>query len=142
MTNAATFLTLTLLNLSIAPAVQALEIPAGKWGMNSETLTPMSAEPIKEYNEECIEEDFDPAQMLANSDLGTQCQVLPTVDTDSEFNSNISCDMGQAGSSAGTMRITVDGNEARGEMQMSIAVAGQVMEMRNTWTGERLGACD
>jgi len=131
----------TVLSLSHSPLSLALELPEGKWGMNSETLTPMSAEPIKDYSEQCIE-DFDPMQMLAESEMGAQCQVVPTVNTATEFNSNVSCDMGQAGSSSGTMRITVDGEEAKGEMEMSIAVAGQVMQLRNTWNGRRLGACD
>jgi|GEM_PF-963925 Protein of unknown function (DUF3617). len=137
-----TLLVLVLPFATLASNLQALELPAGKWGMNSETLTPMATTPITDYSEECIEEDFDPVQMLADSEVSERCEITPTTNTATEFASDLSCNVGQGGTSTGTMRITVNGEEASGEMQMSIAVNGQVMQLSNKWTGRRLGACD
>jgi hypothetical protein len=145
MTPTARHLTLSafaLLGTLAALDTQALEMPAGKWSMTSETLTPMAAEPMTSSNEECITEGFDPAEMLTKSNLGRQCKLTPTTDTATEFAADMACDMGGTDTAQGKMRVTLDGEQASGEMQLTVNMAGQALQMSNKWTGQRLGACD
>jgi hypothetical protein len=137
-----TLSTCALLGLFITLDAQALVLPAGKWRMDSETITPMAAEPMQETNEQCIAENFNPAEELTQANLGRQCQLAPTTDTDSEFAADMTCDMGAGATAKGNMRVTLNGETAAGEMQMTIDMAGTVMQMSNKWTGQRLGACD
>ncbi|MDR0780630.1 MAG: hypothetical protein LBF16_08045 [Pseudomonadales bacterium] len=131
---------LALLSILGAAASQAVELPAGKWGMDSATLTPESADPIKGYSEECFATDFDPAAALTQSALGDRCLFTPTTDSATEFAADLTCDMDEAGLANGTLHITLNGTEASGALQLTLD-AGHML-LNNQWTGKRLGACE
>jgi hypothetical protein len=143
MTPTARHLTLSaaaLLGTLATLAAQAIELPAGKWGMNSETVSPSAAEPMKDYSEECFIENFNPATAVTESGLGDQCLFTPTTDTAAEFAADLVCDMGDAGTASGNMRIKLNGAEASGELKLGLD-AGHML-LSNKWTGKRLGACE
>jgi hypothetical protein len=137
-----TLSTCALVGAFVVCDAQALILPAGQWRMDSETITPMAAEPITATTEQCIAANFDPAAELTQADMGRQCQLAPTTDTDSEFAADMSCDMGDGATAQGRMRVTLDGETAAGEMQMIIDMADTLMQISNKWSGRRLGACD
>lgn len=131
-----------MLGLAVAAApAGALEMPPGKWGITSETITPMAPAPVTDYTEDCVQDDFDPVSLM-QSEMAQECQLTTNTDTATELDADLQCAMPGAGTVQGKLLFTVDGNSATGQMNMSINVGGQVMEMSSKWSGELLGACD
>lgn len=127
--------------LLTATSAGALEIPAGKWGITSETTSPMSPQPRTQYTEECMVEGTDPFAMM-NAEMAQQCKLTTTSDTDSEMQADLQCTMPGAGTMQGKITFRLDGNNSSGEMLMTMNMGGQTMQMSSKWSGERLGACD
>jgi hypothetical protein len=123
----------------------ALEMPPGRWAINSETIAPMAPEPIVEYTEDCIEDNFDPVSLI-QAEMTEQCAITTNIDTATELDADLQCAIPGAPAGSGTvlgkLLFSVDGDNARGQMNMSINMGGQVMEMSSKWSAQRLGACD
>ena len=55
----------------VSASAFSLELKPGKWGITSETASPMSAEPASQYSEEFIEDgNFDPLAEMMQSGMG------------------------------------------------------------------------
>lgn len=133
-------LALTVLISTGIHSAQALEIKNGKWGITTEVNVPMSAEPIVEYMEECMEGDFDPMAELLEQDI-TVCEILSSQDSDNLLEMTMQCTIADAGTMKGEMFFEVFGDTANGRVDMTMDFGGMTMNMDSTWSGEYLGAC-
>lgn len=127
--------------LACSGTTLAVELKAGKWGTNSTVVVPMAQEPVTEYSEECVAEDFDPVQEMLG-EMGDQCDITINEDTSTALNADMSCEVPGAGTMTGTLSFVINGDNATGSMLMSMNVGGMAMETSATFESEYLGACD
>jgi hypothetical protein len=124
----------------IAPAVEAVEVKAGKWAINSETVTPMSSQPVVQQMEECVAEDFDPVAEMVDQGAAQQCTVSNVQDSQNQLDADLQCDMPGIGTVQGKMSFVVNDTSGTGILNLSMNLAGQVLQMSTKWSGEYLGA--
>ena len=134
------------LGLIAANPVMALEldIRPGKWGMTSTATMPMVAQPMEQYEEQCIAEGFDPVADLESqmAQMGTQCSITVTEDTASEFQADISCPVPGMGTMSGNMSFSASGDTVNGSSLINMTVNGQTMQVTTSSEGQYLGPCD
>ena len=118
----------------------AIEVKPGKWGINSETTTPMSTQPVSQYMEECVEESFDPVAEMMEQGQAQQCTISDVKDSANQIDASLQCTMPGIGSVQGNMSFIVNGSSGTGEMHMSMNLGGQLLQMSTKWSGQYLGA--
>jgi hypothetical protein len=124
----------------IANTAAAIEVKPGKWAVTSETVTPMSTQPAVQQMEECVEENFDPVAEMVNQGAAQQCTISNVQDSQNQLDADLRCDIPGIGSVQGAMSFVVNGTSGTGILNMSMNMAGQVLQMSTNWSGEYLGA--
>jgi hypothetical protein len=118
----------------------AIEVKPGKWGVNSETTTPMSTQPVSQYLEECVDESFDPVAEMVDQGTAQQCTITNIQDSDNKLDADLQCTMPGVGTVQGKMSFVVNDTSGTGVMNMSMNLGGQLLQMSTKWSGEYLGA--
>src|SRR5688572_22277523 len=75
----------------IAAAAGAIEVKPGKWAVSSETITPMSTQPVIQQMEECVEETFDPVAEMVDQGAAQQCTITNVQDSANQLNADLQC---------------------------------------------------
>ncbi|MES2626783.1 MAG: DUF3617 family protein [Pseudomonadota bacterium] len=117
----------------------AIEVKPGKWAVNSITTTPMSTQPVNNYMEECVEEAFDPVAEMVKQGEAQQCTITNVQDSANQLDADLQCTMPGVGSVQGKMSFIVNDSAGTGQLNMSMNLGGQVLQMSTSWTGEYLG---
>ena len=127
----------------ISQGAVALDLKVGKWSFTSTTAMPMMA-PMVETTEECIEEGYDALAEIKNGlvEGGMQCDVSITVDTATELNGALSCEILGAGSMDGTLKFVAQGDTASSSLLMSMDMGGQALNISSESTARYIGAFD
>jgi len=126
----------------VSASAFSLELKPGKWGITSETASPMSAEPASQYSEECIEDgNFDPLAEMMQSGMAQQCKLTTHTNSATTLDADLDCAIPGAGSMTGKITFNVAGESASGGMNMSMDMGGQQLQMSSKWNGKYLGAC-
>ena len=125
----------------------AVELRPGKWEFQSTTRFSLVPEPRVETRVRCVtEQTQDPVENLTQ---GGNCRV-----TDRSTSGNTvrwAAECGVPGAPGGetapstakaTGQVTSEGDRVHGQMDMSMAVGEQEVQMDIAWTGQRLGDCD
>ena len=118
----------------------AIEVKPGKWGVNSETTTPMSTQPVSQYMEECVEESFDPVAEMIDQGQAQQCTITNIQDSTNQLDADLQCTMPGVGTVEGKMSFVVNEGSGTGAMNLSMSLGGQLLQMSTKWSGEYLGA--
>ena len=118
----------------------AIEVKPGKWGVNSETVTPMSTQPVSQYMEECVEETFDPVAEMVDQGNAQQCTITNIQDGANQLDADLQCNMPGVGSVKGKMSFVVNDSAGTGVLNLSMNLGGQLLQMSTKWSGEYLGA--
>jgi len=119
----------------------AVEVKPGRWAISSETVTPMSTQPVIQQMEECVEEDFDPVAEMVDQGAAQQCTISNIQDSSNQIDADLQCNMPGVGAVQGDMSFVVNDTSGTGLLNMSMNLGGQVLRMSTTWKGEYLGAC-
>ncbi len=125
----------------IAVEASAIDVKPGKWAVNSETMTPMSTQPVSQYMEECVDETFDPVAEMVGQGAAQQCTITNIQDTGNQIDADLQCNMPGVGSVQGDMTFVVNDNSGTGRLNLSMNLGGQLLQMSTKWSGEYLGAC-
>ena len=123
----------------MAAETQAIEVKPGKWGVNSETTTPMSTQPATQYLEECVDEAFDPVAEMVDQGAAQQCTITNIQDSSNQLNADLQCNMPGIGTVQGKMSFVVNDTAGTGLLNMSMTLGGQLLQMSTKWSGEYLG---
>ncbi len=123
----------------IAAAAGAIEVKPGKWSVVSETITPMSTQPAIQQMEECVEETFDPVAEMVDQGAAQQCTITNIQDSSNQLNADLQCNMPGVGTVQGKMSFVVNGTAGTGNLNLSMNLAGQVLQMTTKWSGEYVG---
>lgn len=124
----------------ITGGANAIEVKPGKWAVTSETVTPMSTQPVIQQMEECVEEDFDPVAEMVDQGAAQQCTITNVRDSANQLDADLQCNMPGVGSVQGEMSFVVNGSSGTGILNLSMNLAGQLLQMSTKWSGEYLGA--
>ena len=123
----------------VAASAGAIEVRPGKWAVTSETTTPMSAQPMKQSLEECVDESFDPVAEMMEQGAAQQCSITNVRDSSTRLDADVQCTMPGVGTVQGQMSFIVNGMSGTGTMEMSMNLGGQVLRMNTKWSGEYIG---
>jgi hypothetical protein len=119
----------------------AIEVKPGKWAVNSETMTPMSTQPVSQYMEECVDETFDPVAEMVDQGAAQQCTLTNIQDSGNQLDADLQCNMPGLGVVQGDMSFVVHDSSGTGQLDLSMNLGGQLLQMSTKWSGEYLGAC-
>lgn len=124
-----------------ASGAGAIEVKTGKWEVTMTTENPMLPRPQVNTTTECVEEsDYDIGDTLVNDDT---CEILDRESSKTEEKWSMRCQGGgDMPEMTGRGHLRSMGDVTEGEMQMSVTINGQAMQMRHTWKGKYLGPCD
>jgi hypothetical protein len=123
----------------IAAAAGAIEVKPGKWAVNSETITPLSTQPVIQQMEECVDETFDPVAEMVNQGAAQQCTISNIQDSSNQLNADLQCNMPGVGTVQGKMSFIVNDSAGTGNLNLSMNVGGQVLQMTTKWSGAYVG---
>lgn len=88
---------------------------------------------------ECVRErEYDIQKLL--SDQGA-CTLTDTSVNGPTLSWTMSCKSEGGPSATGSGQITSHGDQVEGHMTMEMAMPGQTMQMKTSWTGRRIGDC-
>jgi hypothetical protein len=124
----------------IAATAVAIEVKPGKWAVNSETVTPMSTQPVIQQLEECVDENFDPVAEMVDQGAAQQCTVSNIQDSSNQLDADLQCNMPGVGVVQGKMSFVVNDTAGTGVLNLSMNLAGQVLQMSTKWSGQYVGA--
>lgn len=125
-----------LLAIALSCNAHALKLETGMWEVTMQSTNPMTGQPMNETSRECIRDgEFDPVDQMAGD---ASCRVTDRKESGNSVTWKMEC--GGAGmpafNSEGTF--TSSGTSARGNMKMTMSMAGQTMVMQNTWQGRHV----
>ena len=124
--------------LFLIPAhVAAFTVTPGKWQFDYESTSPMSPEPQKKTETECIKEvEWDPMESIGKS---SHCKVSNVKQDSTSFSGNVSCGRGKGNAPmTGSMKYTSTSTAMTGRT----AFKGEGYDMEMKTNGKRLGECD
>lgn len=124
----------------VAANVGAIEVKPGKWAVSSETVTPMSSQPVIQQLEECVDENFDPVAEMVDQGAAQQCTISNVQESANQIGADLQCNMPGIGVVQGDMSFVVNDTSGTGSLNLSMNLAGQVLSMSTKWRGEYLGA--
>lgn len=136
---------MTAVALAIAPAMLAQAALAkdgptmnlGKWEVKTVSKSSMMPKEKVTTQTECVKEDKNPLEAIME---GGKCTVTKQETKGRTLTWEMEC--GQESSAKGTGSFTADGDTGEGVMEMSMKVHNMEMNVKNTWTGKRIGDCD
>jgi hypothetical protein len=132
--------TLALMPAMLAQPVSAKEGPTmkpGKWEVKTVQKGSMMPKEKVITTTECVKEDKNPLESIME---GGKCKVTKqeikgrTVTWDMECSDKYTA--------TGTGSFTADGDSGEGVLEMNMKLQNMEMNVKNTWTGKRLGDCD
>lgn len=138
--------------LLFASSAAGLGLNAGQWRFVSNTTSSMMPEPQSHTETKCITEEIAKQDPLAELVEKGGCKVLSRSEAGDTLTFEVEC-AGQGKmpvKSRGKGTFTSSGDKANGKMDLSVempevpnmpAMGGKVT-MQQSWTGERLGACE
>ncbi len=133
---------IAILSLSSAPRAEGtkgMKVSPGKWEIKMTSHMPMMPQPIVNVGTQCIKEsEMKPDEFLRESG---ECNFSNVVADGSEFSWSMICHT-DGGDLTGTGAFISRESEMSGVVIMEMQADGQVMMMKNTWEGKRIGACD
>ena len=108
----------------------------GKWEVKAESKTSMMPKAKVTTSTECVKEDKNPIEAIME---GGKCKVTKQETKGHTVTWDMEC--GQDYSAKGKGSFTANGDSGEGVLEMSLTVKGKQMDVRNTWTGKRIGDC-
>ena len=126
------------LTFSMLPAhVAAFTVTPGKWQFDYESTSPMSPEPQKKTETECVKEaEWDPMESIGKS---SHCKVSNVTHDSTSFSASVSCGRGKGNTPmTGSMQYTSTSTAMTGRT----AFKGEGYDMEMKTNGTRLGECD
>lgn len=131
-------LLLPLLTLAGPVTAEEFVVPAGNWQMTVTTTNPFMPNPVTRTRTECRPRAaFDPSELIKDAE---DCRITQQDVSASVLTFRMICDS-QTGKLTGSGRYEINGDQAKGYMDMSMDMQGQTMKMRMDMVGERLGDC-
>jgi len=131
------------------------DLNPGKWQFDTTVVMSMSPEPTQQSETKCITKEEAESDPLASIVEQGRCKVLSKTESGNSLNFEIECegDANMKMKMRGKGTFTGDGDSAAGKMDMTMEMPkmpnmpnmpnmGTGMNMSQTWTGKRLGACD
>ncbi len=125
---------------SSAHAVEGIAVTDGLWKMKSTTSMPMMPQPQVREHQECMKgESFSPEDF---ADDQTGCKLSGVSVSGNTLEWKVACSgQGGMGATTGQGHMTVNKNDAVGNMSMTMDMGGQPMTMSVKWEGKRVGDC-
>ena len=132
------FAVLILLGLSLPAWSQSLE--PGEWELTATTTSRLFPKPQTSTFKRCVKkEDADNPQALMGREANrNDCTVTPGAKSGTQVTWEFTCPKANL---RGTGTATIRGDSLESEMQTSMEVQGQRLQMSTRTTGRRLGAC-
>lgn len=128
--------------LTAASPVMAEGIPVepGLWEMTSTINMPMMPQPRVTTLSECFTESEISMDDMSTDGLEGDCQLQMDQLEGNTMRWTVDCPI-EGGSSHGEWFATSSGDTVTGEGKLTMAMAGQTMEMNMSWEGRRMGDC-
>jgi hypothetical protein len=109
----------------------------GKWEVKTVSKSSMIPKEKVTTTTECVKEDKNPLEAIME---GGKCKVTKQETKGRTLTWEMEC--GQDYSAKGTGSFTADGDSGEGVMEMTMKIHNMEMNVKNTWTGKRVGDCD
>ncbi|SIS75893.1 DUF3617 domain-containing protein [Neptunomonas antarctica] len=123
-----------------ASASDSIPFNAGKWEIVSKATMPMLAQPITNKNIECIKENTLSAAHFAEKTQGN-CHATDVSAAGQNIKWKMACNLnGSQMTGYGNMHVA--DTYIKGNVTMVMSLQGINMDMKTTWEGKRLGACN
>ncbi len=115
-----------------------LEINPGLWETTITRTNPMTGKLITETETECVKEKtFDPAKMMKEVE---GCKAVKNELSGNTLSFEMECNI-EGGQSTISGEYSTDGKTGKGDMNITMNMAGMSMEMKMNWSGERIKDC-
>jgi hypothetical protein len=119
-------------------AVDEFVVPGGQWRTMVSTSGSFMPTPVTRTHTECRQETtFDPTQMMQKAG---ECSLVDQTVEGNELVFSLRCRT-EAGELTGTGQYQLEGERVQGSMDLQMNAAGQALQMRIEFSGERLGDC-
>jgi hypothetical protein len=128
----------TIANTAIAS--DSIPFNAGKWEIVSKATLPMLAQPMTNKNIECIKENTLSATHFAEKTQGN-CRATDVSTAGQTIKWKMACNL-NGNKMTGYGNMHADDTHMKGNVTMVMSLQGINMDMKTTWEGKRIGACN
>ncbi|GEM_PF-928589 len=124
---------------TVYAANDGVKITPGLWEIKSSSHIPSMSQAIGDTVTRCIREDtIDPAKLLSDSKV---CSISDKKVSGPSMSWNMDCAMQGMVKAKGRGEFTSSGDSAKGLTEMTASANEQIIKIKATWIGRRVGEC-